>query len=73
MQDIHSSAESIKASLLPARSAGIYKKWLQHSTSWLKSHNINEIDMFLENVLLVYFNELSKQYSPAILWTIFLA
>lgn len=60
--------QNILNELLPKKSKEIYNKWYDNFINWQTKNELFEIT---ENTLLLYFDELSKNFSANSLWTIY--
>lgn len=67
MENQEDKIKTILEELLPQKSKEMYNKWYQNFIDWINKNNINKIN---ENIMLLYFDELSKLYAPNSLWTI---
>lgn len=65
-EEILRQAQEIINGLLPEKSAETYRTTYSHFITWVNSRQVVNIT---ENVLLVYFYELSTKYKPPTLWT----
>lgn len=63
------AADEIKKGLLPVKSADRYAKSWEQYLAWKEKRSI-PADDHSENVLLVYFSELSRNYKGSSLWSI---
>ncbi|XP_044594033.1 uncharacterized protein LOC123271707 [Cotesia glomerata] len=64
--DIDQEAQAITQELVAKKSTPAYHLCYQNFLKWKTQKNINDIS---ENVLLVYFSELSKTLKPSTLWS----
>lgn len=62
---VKSAATAIN-NLLPKKSKNLYQNVYSNFMDWKASKNANS---FSENVILAYFNEISKQLKPSTIWS----
>lgn len=62
---LQAAANGIVCNLLPTKSKPIYDAAYQSFKDWKIKHKAKQSS---ENVLLTYFNELSKKYKPNTVW-----
>lgn len=68
-EHIRNEAEEITLDLIPEKSRMLYIKTYNEFKSWRRQKV--KTNSFDEDVLLVYFKELSKKYAPSCLWPIY--
>jgi hypothetical protein len=66
MNELNAQAAEVKNSLVPSGSVRLYSQQWRKYLDWCSTKQI-----YLEDVLLVYFQELSQQYAPSSLWTFY--
>ncbi|KAJ3645940.1 hypothetical protein Zmor_023559 [Zophobas morio] len=66
--DIKEEVETATTSLLPVKSGGQYERAYKQFMDWRRERDDNS---FSENVLLAYFQRLSKNMKPSSLWAIY--
>lgn len=66
--DIRDAATTVADNLLPEKSRKQYEKSYKDFMDW---KTVKKATSFSENVLLVYFQEISTKFKPCTLWTIY--
>jgi len=65
MAELLENASKIKATLVPTTPSVFYTTQWQKYVKWTHINGISNENMYTEVVLLVYFDHLSKAYSPS--------
>lgn len=66
--EIQKKALDTALEILPQKSVQKYNRQYEIFMDWCKKH---EIKKYSENVLLAYFSDLSKEYSPSSMWSFY--
>lgn len=65
IRNFEAESKLIINNLLPEKSCEVYQNVYKTFMQWHQQHKASS---FSENILIVYFNELSKKYKPTTLW-----
>jgi hypothetical protein len=71
MNESSAQAADVKNSLVPSGSVRLYSQQWKKDLDWCGTKQLSEKQIYLEDALLVYFQELSEQYAPSSLWTFY--